>query len=176
MKASLKRDTAETSIEVSLNTKGTGICEQESGVQLLDQLLRTLASEAGFDLKVKASGDLKTGDHHTVEDVGITLGCVLARLAEKGIGMAIVPCGESLAIASVRFGEPGYTGRFCLDSRDLEGMQLENLGHFFRSLAYNGRFTLHLSAEGGDDVQKIDAMSAALGFALSQALSGRKKE
>jgi len=118
---------------------------------------------------VKAKGDLATGDHHTTEDVGIVLGNVLAKLITEGTGSAIVPSGDCLALAAVSFGEPGYRGDFQLDAGVMGGMALENFGHFARAVAYNGRFTLHLRADGGDDRRKIEAMTAAFGRALRRA-------
>jgi imidazoleglycerol-phosphate dehydratase len=76
-----------------------------------------------------------------------------------------------MAIAAVRFGEPGYRGEFDLQSGNLAGMSLENFGHFLRALAYNGGFTLVIRAEGGDDRGKIEAMSLALGRAIKKASS-----
>ncbi len=174
MKASLKRETKETSIMISLSLDGSGTCHADTGIELLDGILGTLAKTSGMDLKVKAVGDLATGDHHTAEDVGIVLGSVLAKLIEGGTGSSIVPSGDCLALAAVRFGEPAYTGDFQLNAHEMDGMALENFSHFARAVAYNGRFTLHLRAEGGDDRKKIEAMTAALGRALkSAAVDGR---
>lgn len=171
MRGSLKRETKETCVEVSLETEGSGICDIGTGIDILDEMLRTIAETSGFDLSVKAIGDLETGDHHTTEDVGITLGIVLGKLVKKGLGSAMVPSGECLALTAVRFGEPGYKGDFDFKAQETGGMMLENFGHFMRALAYNGRFTLHLKAEGEEDGRKIDAMAAALGLALKQAAS-----
>jgi imidazoleglycerol phosphate dehydratase HisB len=176
MKASLKRETKETIITISLNSDGSGDCQANTGIELLDHILSTLAKASGTDLTVKAKGDLATGDHHTTEDVGIVLGNVLAKLIAEGTGSAIVPSGECLALAAVSFGEPGYRGDFQLDAAVMGGMALENFGHFARAVAFNGRFTLHLRADGGDDRRKIEAMTAAFGRALRGAsLDGRSK-
>lgn len=169
MKSSFKRDTKETKISVTLDIDGSGSNEVSTGIELLDEILVILAKASGFDLTVNAKGDLATGDHHTTEDVGIALGSVLGKLIRKGIGSSLVPSGECLALAAVRFGEPGYSGDFEFQAREMGGMALENLGHFARTFAYNGRFTLHLSAKGGVDYQKIDAMTVALGRALRGA-------
>ncbi len=169
MKASWNRETKETSIEVSLETEGTGKCEIETGIEVLDELLAALAKSAGYDLAVKARGDLETGDHHTTEDVGIALGLALAQVLKKGIGSSVVPSGECLALAAVRFGEPGFRGDFEFHGREAGGMSLENFGHFLRTLAYNGMFTLAVRAEGGDDRRKIEAVSTAIGRALKRA-------
>lgn len=172
MLSSLKRETAETSVIVSLDIEGKGAVQADTGVQLLDEILRALGEASGFDLVVKAKGDLQTGDHHTTEDVGIAFGSLLARLIQKGIGSCAVPMEECLAVAAISFGEPGYFQDFNLGAREMSGMALENFGHFARSMAYNGRFTLHLSAKGGDDYQRIVAMAKAIGKALGMAELG----
>lgn len=171
MLASRKRETRETSIDVILETDGVGTVDVDTGIELLDEILRALGRGALFDLTVKARGDLETGDHHTIEDVGIALGGALAQVIKSGIASSIVPSGLAMATAAVRFGEPGYRGDFDLQSGNLAGMSLENFGHFLRALAYNGGFTLVIRAEGGDDRGKIEAMSLALGRAIKKASS-----
>ena len=171
MLASRKRETRETCIEVILETEGSGVIEVDTGIELLDEILRALGLGALFDLTVKARGDLETGDHHTTEDVGIALGGALAQVIKSGIGSSIVPAGQAMAIAAVRFGEPGYRGDFDLQPGNLAGMSLENFGHFLQALAYNGGFTLVIRAEVGDDRSRIEAMSLALGRAIKKASS-----
>jgi imidazoleglycerol-phosphate dehydratase len=169
MKASWKRETKETSVEVSLGLEGSGVREINTGIALLDFMLSNFAFAGIFDLEVRAKGDLETGDHHTTEDVGITLGTVLAKLITSGTGSSIVPAGCSLAMAAVRFGEPGYRGDFDFRAQEIGGMSMENFDHFLRALAYNGGFTLHMKAEGDDDRRKIEAMMTALGRAIRRA-------
>ena len=169
MSASKKRQTKETSIEVFLEAEGKGAIQIDTQIPLLDEILSALAKGAGFDLTVTARGDTETGDHHTTEDAAITLGSALSDEIKTGIGSSTVPSGQALATAAVRFGEPGYRGVFTLESQVLGGMALENFGHFLRALAYNGRFNLIISAEGGDDMSKIEAMSTALGRAIKKA-------
>ncbi|MGB5099888.1 MAG: imidazoleglycerol-phosphate dehydratase [Methanothrix sp.] len=173
MSASRKRETKETSVEVILKTNGAGIIQIDTGIQLLDEILSAIARGAGFDLTVKARGDLETGDHHTTEDTAITLGSTLAEVIKSGIGSSMVPSGQAVAAAAVRFGEPGYQGHFLLEAQAQGGMSLENFSHFLRALAYNGRFNLFISAEGGDDRSKIEAMSTALGRAIKKAALDR---
>ena len=171
MLASRKRVTRETSIDVILETDGVGTVDVDTGIELLDEILRALGLGALFDLTVKARGDLETGDHHTTEDIGIALGDALSQVIKSGIGSSIVPSGQAMATVAVRFGEPGYRGDFDLQSGNLAGMSLENFGHFLRALAYNGGFTLIVRAEGGDDRSRIEAMSLALGRAIKKASS-----
>ncbi len=175
MKASWKRETKETSMEVVLDLEGSGVREINTGIELLDFMLSNFASADIFDMEVRAKGDLETGDHHTTEDVGITLGIVLSKLITKGIGSSAVPVGECLALSAVRFGEPGYMGDFGFKAYEMGGMSLENIGHFLRALAYNGRFTLYMKAEGDDDRHKIEAMMMALGRAVRSAAKDGSK-
>ncbi len=169
MLASRKRETRETSIDVILETKGAGITEVDTGIELMDEILQALGRGALFDLTLKARGDLETGDHHTTEDIGIALGGALAQVIKSGIGSSIVPSGQAIAIVAVHFGEPGYRGDFDLRSGNIAGMSLENFGHFLRALAYNGGFSLFIRAEGGDDRSRIVAISLALGRAIKLA-------
>lgn len=169
MMASRTRETNETCIEVFLKTDGAGIIKVDTGIPLLDEILRSMAQAGGFDLTVTARGDLQTGDHHTAEDTAITLGSTLGEAVKSGIGSSIVPSGQAVAMAAVRFGEPGYQGDFELQSAAMAGMSLENLPHFLRALAYSGRFNLAICAKGGDDRSKIGAMSLALGRAIKKA-------
>lgn len=169
MLASKKRETKETSIDIILETDGAGVTQVDTKIELLDEILRAFGRGALFDLRVIARGDLDTGDHHTTEDVGIALGGALAQVIKSGIGSSIVPSGQAMAMAAVRFGEPGYREDFDLQSGSVAGMSLENFGHFLRALAYNGRFSLVIRAEGGDDRGKIEAISLALGRAIKKA-------
>jgi imidazoleglycerol-phosphate dehydratase len=169
MKASRSRETKETKIEVILETDGAGKGGIDTGVEMVDMILAALAKGAGYDLAVKAMGDLETGDHHTTEDVAIALGQSLAQVLKTGIGSSTVPLGECLALAAVSFGEPAFRADFKFQGREAGGMSLENFGHFLRTLAYNGNFTLAIQADGGSDRQKIEAMSSALGRALNRA-------
>ncbi len=97
---------------MAVETEGSGASEIETGIALLDEILSAFAAASRFDLTVKARGDLETGDHHTTEDVGITLGSAIGEVIKSGIGSATVPSGQALAQAAVRFGEPGYRGDF----------------------------------------------------------------
>lgn len=175
MLQSRRRETKETCIDVVLETEGTGRTDVDTGIELLDMILTNLGRAALFDLKIKAVGDLKTGDHHTIEDTGITLGKTMAQAIKSGIGSSTVPSSRALAMAALRFGEPGYRGEFSFKSENSGGMALENFGHFLRALAYNGGFTLVIRAEDGDDMSKIEAMSTALGRAIRRALKDSGK-
>ncbi|MCR3882900.1 imidazoleglycerol-phosphate dehydratase [Methanotrichaceae archaeon M04Ac] len=175
MRASFRRTTAETEVEVSLDLEGSGRSEVETGVPLLDEMLEILAQGSGFDLEVRARGDLPTGDHHTIEDVAIALGRAFAEVADAGIGSSFVPSGEALAFAAVRFGPLGYRDEVEFLAGSLEGMELGNYGHFMRTLAYNGEFALHLRATGGDDWEKVEALTLSVARALKRAVADGRR-
>jgi imidazoleglycerol-phosphate dehydratase len=169
MKVSRKRETKETCVDIALDTNGANFIKIETGIELLDEILKAFAIGSGFELTINAHGDLETGDHHTVEDTGITLGSVLSEITKSGMGSSVVPSGQAVALAAVRFGEPGYRGDFEFQGNAIGGMGLENFGHFLRALAYNGIFTLAIRADGGDDRSKIEAISTAVGRAVQKA-------
>jgi imidazoleglycerol phosphate dehydratase HisB len=175
MRASFKRSTAETEVEVSLDLEGSGCSVVETGVPLLDEMLEILAQGSGFDVEVRARGDLPTGDHHTVEDVAIALGRALAQVVDPGIGSSTVPSGGALAFAAVRFGPLGYRDEVEFLAGSLGGMELGNYGHFMRTLAYNGGFALHLRASGGDDWEKVEALTLSVGRALRRAVADGRR-
>ena len=170
MNISKHRETMETKVDISLETEGCGRTEIDTGVLPLNEILSYIAAGSRFDLNIKAKGDLATGDHHTTEDVGITLGLSLRCIARTGAGSAIVPSGECLALVAVRFGRPSYRGNFEFQSSSMNGMDLENFCHFFRAIAFNGNISLHIRADGGDDLNRMDAISTAFGKALREAI------
>ncbi|HNX38937.1 MAG TPA: imidazoleglycerol-phosphate dehydratase [Methanothrix sp.] len=169
MRQSIKRETKETAIEVLLEINGQGAVQADTGIVLLDEVLFALGRAAGFDLTVRARGDLQTGDHHTTEDVAIVLGLAIAGQINSGMASCMVPSGQAVATAAVRFGPPGYQAAICLSSERLGGMDVENFPHFLRALAYNGGFNLFVSAQGGDDRCRIEAVSLAIGRAIKLA-------
>ena len=176
MKASLKRETKETCIEASLDIYGKGLFEASTGIELLDDVLRAMAAGGGFDLSIKASGDYQTGDHHTVEDVGISLGSALKKALgeKKGIERfadARIPMDEALATAAV-----DISGRSCLafdaklGSQGIGGFNPQNTRHFFESLVSNAGINAHLAVTGENDHHKIEALFKAFAVALKRAV------
>jgi imidazoleglycerol-phosphate dehydratase len=109
----VKRNTSETQIEIDLNLDGTGRADLQSGVPFLDHMLDQIARHGMVDLTVKAKGDTHIDDHHTVEDIGITLGQAIAKAVgdKKGItryGHSYVPLDETLSRVVIDFsGRPG---------------------------------------------------------------------
>jgi imidazoleglycerol-phosphate dehydratase len=174
--ATVKRATAETQIELSLNLDGTGRAEIDTGVGFFDHMLHHVAVHGLFDLVVKAEGDLHIDAHHTVEDVAIAFGQALSEALgdRKGIvrmGATTVPMDDALARVVVDLSGrpyPVFDGSF--DAPMLGTMPSALVAHIFESIALNGRLNLHAHVlYGRDDHHKAEALFKALGRALDTA-------
>lgn len=171
------RSTNETTVDVSIDIDGTGQSEIKTGLGFLDHMLSSLAKHSGFDVSVTASGDLSTDDHHTVEDCAIALGrAFLASTGERvGIarfGYAYAPLDEALARAVVDLsGRPWPQIDLSLQRERVGDVATENLTHFFRSFAMEGRIGLHVDVIRGDnDHHKSEAAFKSVALALAQAV------
>jgi imidazoleglycerol-phosphate dehydratase len=174
--AEIDRRTGETHVRVSLGLDGTGAGERETGVGFFDHMLDLLARHGRLDLAVQASGDLDTGAHHTVEDVGICIGQALDealgdRAGITRYGQATVPMDEARASCAI---DISGRGLLAFDA-ELPPGAIGNFDHelaeeFFRALAANARLTLHLTVERGTNVHHvIEATFKALARALRAA-------
>src|SRR5438105_3598857 len=176
--AEINRSTAETEVSVTLALDGSGAGERHSGVGFLDHMLDLFARHGRLDLTVRASGDLETGAHHTVEDVGICIGQALdeALWDRAGIaryGQATVPMDESRASCAIDISGRGL----CAFEATLPPGSIGNFDHelveeFLRALALNGKLTLHLTVERGTNAHHmIEAAFKALARALRGAVA-----
>jgi imidazoleglycerol-phosphate dehydratase len=174
--AEIDRQTTETDVHVAITLDGRGEGERKTGVGFFDHMLDLLARHGRMDLSVKANGDLNTGAHHTVEDVGICIGQALDRtLADrKGIGrygQATVPMDEARAACAIDVSGRGL----CVFEAQLPPGAIGNFDHelaeeFFRALAANAKLTLHLTIERGTNAHHvIEAAFKAAARALHQA-------
>jgi imidazoleglycerol-phosphate dehydratase len=174
-----QRRTGETDIALELALDGVGAGTRVTGVGFLDHMLDLLARHGSLDLVVHASGDLQTGSHHTVEDVGIVLGQALDRaLGDRaGIfryGHAVVPMDEARAMCAI-----DVSGRpfLALDTGGLPagetgGFEHELLEEFFRAIVNNARITLHLEVQAGTNAHHmIEACFKAFARALRAAVA-----
>ncbi len=176
--AEAARTTGETDVRVTLGLDGTGVGTRATGVGFFDHMLDLLARHGRLDLDVRASGDLETGAHHTVEDTGIVLGQALDRaLGDRaGIvryGEARVPMDEALATVAVDVSGRGLAvvgpEVRALSVGPFGGQEVEE---FLRALAGAARLTLHVRAEAGtNDHHMIEAVFKALARALRAAVS-----
>jgi imidazoleglycerol-phosphate dehydratase len=177
--AEIERSTAETTISLRLALDGVGEGSRRTGIGFFDHMLDLLARHGHLDLAVDARGDLETGGHHTVEDVGICLGQALDRaLGDRaGIcryGQATVPMDEARAACAIDISGRGLlaidTAR--LPAGAIGGFDYELAEEFFRAVAANARLTLHLTIEAGTNAHHmIEATFKACARALRAAVA-----
>lgn len=175
--AEISRETKETKIELELDLDG-GEAEIDTGVGFFDHMLELLARHARLGLRIGASGDLETGSHHTVEDVGIALGQALDRALGDRAGIrryahAAVPMDESLARCSLDIsGRPFLHFDSDLPPVSIAGFEAELCEEFFRAVATNARLTLHLETPYGSNAHHlIEACFKAFARALREAVA-----
>ncbi len=175
--AQVTRDTQETQISVKLNLDGSGRAKLASGVPFLDHMLDQIARHGLVDLEVKARGDLHIDAHHTVEDIGITLGQALAKAVgdKKGVrryGHAYVPLDEALSRVVIDLsGRPGLemTGKF---TRARVGeFDVDLVREFFQGFVNHAQVTLHLdNLKGANTHHQVETLFKAFGRALRMAV------
>ncbi len=172
----IDRDTAETQIHVSLALDGEGRGTRETGVGFFDHMLDLLARHGHLDLEVRATGDLDTGAHHTVEDVGICIGQALdGALGDRAqitrYGHATVPMDEARAACAIDISGRGLLAfEAALPPGAIGNFDHELVEEFFRALAANARLTLHVVVETGSNAHHvIEAMFKAVARALRVA-------
>jgi imidazoleglycerol-phosphate dehydratase len=175
--AQVRRETAETRIDLSLNLDGAGRADVAAGVGFFDHMLTLLARHSLIDLSVKAEGDLHVDAHHTVEDVGICYGKALAQaLGDKaGIrryGDATVPMDEALVTAAVDLsGRPFCVWKVELPPELLGAFNAPLAEEFWRAVASAGLLTLHVTCWHGRNTHHIvEAVFKAVARALRQAV------
>ena len=172
----VERNTRETQIRLSLNLDGTGRFENYTGIRFLDHMLDLVARHGGFDLSVKAIGDLDVDQHHTVEDVGIVLGEAVAQALgdKRGINRAgyfVMPMDETLAVAAIDLsGRPHAVVTTLVKTRLVGDLQAELVPDFFDGFATGARANVHLKVlYGRSNHHKIEACFKAFGRALRVA-------
>ena len=175
--ASLRRDTNETQITVSVNLDGTGVSSLEIGVPFLEHMLDQVARHGLIDIEIKAVGDLHIDAHHTVEDVGITLGQAMAKAVgdKKGIrryGHAYVPLDEALSRVVVDFsGRPGLEYHVSYPRARIGEFDVDLVVEFFQGFCNHALTTLHVDNIRGANAHHIaETIFKAFGRALRMAL------
>jgi len=174
--ASVTRKTKETEISIELRIDGTGQADINSSVPFLDHMLELVAKHGFFDLKVTAIGDTDIDDHHTVEDVGITLGEAFSKAAGEKKGMArygvgLVPMNESLAEACIDLcGRVHLVYNADLQPTKIGEFDVELVQEFFRAFATSSGATLHISLRYGTNAHhSVEAIFKAFARALDAA-------
>ncbi|MCG7872435.1 MAG: imidazoleglycerol-phosphate dehydratase HisB [Candidatus Thiodiazotropha lotti] len=175
--AQVERNTLETQISVTLDLDGRGESDFDTGVPFLDHMLDQIARHGLIDLKVVAKGDLHIDAHHTVEDIGITLGQTLSQAVgdKKGIrryGHAYVPLDEALSRVVVDFsGRPGLVYEVAFTRARIGEFDVDLFQEFFQALVNHAGITLHIdNLRGTNAHHQAETIFKALGRALRFAL------
>jgi imidazoleglycerol-phosphate dehydratase len=176
--ADVTRNTSETQVRVALNLDGTGVAKLNSGVPFLDHMLDQIARHGLIDLEVVATGDTHIDDHHTVEDVGITLGQAIAKAIgdKKGLtryGHAYVPLDEALSRVVIDFsGRPGLEFHVPFTRARVGNFDLDLSIEFFRGFVNHAGVSLHIdNLRGINAHHQIETVFKAFGRALRMALA-----
>jgi imidazoleglycerol-phosphate dehydratase len=174
--ADITRNTNETQIRVAINLDGTGRQKLNTGVPFLDHMLDQIARHGMFDLEVEAVGDLHIDAHHTVEDVGITLGMAVAKAIgdKKGIvryGHSYVPLDEALSRVVIDFsGRPGLELHVPWTRAMIGAFDVDLTGEFFRGFVNHAAVTLHIdNLRGVNAHHQCETVFKAFGRALRMA-------
>jgi len=177
-KATVERNTLETQITASVNLDGSGSTEFDTGVPFLEHMLDQIARHGLIDLAVKAVGDLHIDEHHTVEDIGITLGQAFAEAVgdKKGIlryGHAYVPLDEALSRVVIDFsGRPGLEYHIPFTRAAVGGFDVDLFLEFFQGFVNHAQVTLHIDNLRGDNSHhQAETVFKAFGRALRMALA-----
>ena len=176
-KASVARDTLETQVQVAINLDGNGQADFDIGVPFLEHMLDQIARHGLIDMTIKARGDLHIDDHHTVEDVGITLGQAFAKAVgdKKGIrryGHAYVPLDEALSRVVIDFsGRPGLQMHVPFTRASVGGFDVDLFMEFFQGFVNHAQVTLHIdNLRGVNTHHQIETVFKAFGRALRMAI------
>ncbi len=175
--ATVHRKTQETSIDVTLNVDGTGVYSIATGVPFLDHMVEQIARHGLFDLEIRAVGDLHVDAHHTVEDVGITLGQALAKAVgdKRGVrryGHAYVPLDEALSRVVVDLsGRPGLDMQVEFTRARIGDFDADLVYEFFQGFVNHAQATLHIdNLKGRNAHHQAETIFKAFGRALRMAV------
>jgi len=176
-KAQVERNTLETQIKVSINLDGTGEAKFDTGVPFLEHMMDQICRHGLIDIEAQAKGDLHIDDHHTVEDLGITLGQAFAKAVgdKKGIrryGHAYVPLDEALSRVVIDFsGRPGLEMNIPFVKGSVGRFDVDLFYEFFQGFVNHAQVTLHIdNLKGKNAHHQIETVFKAFGRALRMAL------
>lgn len=180
--ASVTRNTLETQISVSINLDGTGVSKFDTGIPFLEHMLDQISRHGMVDLEITAKGDLHIDDHHTVEDIGITLGQAFANALgdKKGIqryGHAYVPLDEALSRVVIDFsGRPGIEYRVDYPRATIGSFDVDLLHEFFQGFVNHALASLHIDNLQGNNAHHIaETVFKAFGRAIRVAMSADER-
>jgi len=181
-KATVSRDTLETQITVAVNLDGTGTSHFETGVPFLDHMMDQIARHGLIDLDIRAKGDLHIDAHHTVEDIGITLGQAFDQAVgdKTGIvryGHAYVPLDEALSRVVIDFsGRPGLEWQVPFTRGSVGGFDVDLFSEFFHGFVNHAKVTLHVdNLKGKNTHHQAETVFKAFGRALRMALAADER-
>ena len=176
-KAEITRGTSETEVVVKINLDGTGETSFSTGLPFLEHMLDQIGRHGLIDLDIKATGDLHIDDHHTIEDIGITLGEAFNKAVgdKKGIrryGHSYVPLDEALSRVVLDFsGRPGLFMNVEYVKDTVGNMEVGMFEHFFQSFSNHAFVTLHIDNFSGENTHhQIETIFKAFGRSLRMAL------
>ena len=176
--ASIERNTLETQIQVDIDLGGNGFCDLKTGIPFFEHMLAQVARHGLIDLKIVAYGDLDIDNHHTVEDVGITMGQAFADAVgdKKGLtryGHAYVPLDESLSRVVIDFsGRPGLFYNVPFTRAFVGGFDVDLFQEFFQGFVNHAQVTLHIDTlKGVNSHHQIETVFKAFGRALRIAVT-----
>lgn len=176
--ASVTRNTLETQIQIELNLDGSGKASFDTGVPFLEHMMDQIARHGLMDLTIKAVGDTHIDDHHTVEDIGITLGQAFAQAVgdKKGIqryGHAYVPLDEALSRVVIDFsGRPGLEMHVPFTRATIGRFDVDLFSEFFHGFVNHAQVTLHIdNLRGHNSHHQAETVFKAFGRALRMALT-----
>jgi imidazoleglycerol-phosphate dehydratase len=176
--ATVERNTLETQIKVTVNLDGTGQFQCQTGVPFLDHMLDQVARHGLIDLDIQAQGDLHIDAHHTVEDLGITLGMAVAEAVgdKKGMtryGHAYVPLDEALSRVVLDFsGRPGLSHHVEYSRGRIGSFDVDLFDEFFHGFVNHAKVTLHIdNIRGNNAHHQAETVFKAFGRALRMALT-----
>lgn len=176
--ATVERNTSETQIRVSLNLDGTGQAKFDTGIPFLEHMLDQIARHGLIDLDIVCKGDLHIDDHHSAEDIGITLGQAVAEAVgdKKGItryGHSYVPLDEALSRVVIDFsGRPGLDYNLPFTRASVGGFDVDLFYEFFQGFVNHAWVTLHIdNLKGMNSHHQVETVFKAFGRALRMALT-----
>lgn len=175
--ATVRRTTGETDVQVTVNLDGTGVCVSKTGIPFLDHMMHQISSHGLIDLEVQATGDLEIDDHHTNEDVGITLGQALGKALgdRKGIvrfGNFLAPLDEALIQVALDFsGRPHLSYGLEIPTQRVGTYDTQLVREFFVALVNHSQMTLHIrQLDGINSHHIIEATFKAFARAMRMAV------
>ncbi len=174
-KATIERNTSETSVFVHINLDGSGVCDISTGLHFFDHMLNQIGRHSGVDLEIKVKGDLEVDEHHTIEDTGLALGEAFHKAVGNKLGMErygfCLPMDDCLAMVAIDFGgRPWLVWDTEFKREKIGDVPTEMFMHFFKSFSDTALCNLNIKAEGINEHHKIEAIFKATAKAIKMAI------